>query len=117
MSNNWNVYYIRFKQYLQLERSLSKNSIEAYADDLKKLENYSELFLANQTPDKFSFRQLQDFIEWVATIGFSATTQARIISGIKTFYKFLLLENCANYSLGPPVPEPKPQQIITVPQQ
>jgi integrase/recombinase XerD len=93
MSNNWNVYYIRFKQYLQLERSLSKNSIEAYADDLKKLENYSELFLANQTPDKFSFRQLQDFIEWVATIGFSATTQARIISGIKTFYKFLLLEN------------------------
>jgi integrase/recombinase XerD len=93
MSNNWNVYYIRFKQYLQLERSLSENSIEAYADDLKKLENYSELFLANQTPDKFSFRQLQDFIEWVATIGFSATTQARIISGIKTFYKFLLLEN------------------------
>ena len=93
MSNNWHVYYIRFKQYLQLERSLSKNSIEAYADDLKKLENYSELFLANQTPDKFSFRQLQDFIEWVATIGFSATTQARIISGIKTFYKFLLLEN------------------------
>jgi integrase/recombinase XerD len=93
MSNNWNVYYIRFKQYLQLERSLSENSIEAYADDLKKLENYSQLFLANQTPDNFSFRQLQDFIEWVATIGFSATTQARIISGIKTFYKFLLLEN------------------------
>ncbi|MDP3557890.1 MAG: site-specific tyrosine recombinase XerD [Bacteroidota bacterium] len=93
MSNNWNVYYIRFKQYLQLERSLSKNSIEAYADDLKKLENYSQLFLENQTPDKYSFKQLQSFIEWVATIGFSASTQARIISGIKTFYKFLLLEN------------------------
>ncbi|MEI8137452.1 MAG: site-specific tyrosine recombinase XerD [Bacteroidota bacterium] len=93
MSNIWNVYYIRFKQYLQLERSLSKNSIEAYADDLKKLENYSQLFLNNQSPDKFSFKELQDFIEWIATIGFSASTQARIISGIKTFYKFLLLEN------------------------
>ncbi|MDP1802752.1 MAG: site-specific tyrosine recombinase XerD [Bacteroidota bacterium] len=93
MSNNWSVYYIRFKQYLQLERSLSKNSIEAYADDLKKLENYSQLFLDSQTPDKFSFKQLQNFIEWIATIGFSASTQGRVVSGIKTFYKFLLLEN------------------------
>ncbi len=93
MSNSWNVYYIRFKQYLQLERSLSKNSMEAYADDVKKLESYSSLFLNNQTPDKFSFKQLQNFVEWIATMGFSATTQARVISGIKTFYKFLLLEN------------------------
>ena len=93
MSNNWSVYYIRFKQYLQLERSLSKNSLEAYADDVKKLENYSSLFLNNQTPDKFSFKQLQNFVEWIATMGFSATTQSRVISGIKTFYKFLVLEN------------------------
>jgi len=93
MSNNWSGFYIRFKQYLQLERSLSKNSIEAYADDLKKLENYSELFLDGQTPDKFSFKQLQNFIEWIATMGFSASTQGRVVSGIKTFYKFLLLEN------------------------
>jgi integrase/recombinase XerD len=93
MSNNWSGFYIRFKQYLQLERSLSKNSIEAYADDLKKLENYSQLFLDSQTPDKFSFKQLQNFIEWIAIIGFSASTQGRVVSGIKTFYKFLLLEN------------------------
>lgn len=93
MSNNWSGFYIRFKQYLQLERSLSKNSIEAYADDLKKLQNYSELFLGGQTPDKFTFKQLQNFIEWIATMGFSASTQGRVVSGIKTFYKFLLLEN------------------------
>ena len=93
MSHNWSVYYIRFKQFLQLERSLSKNSIDAYEDDLKKLQNFSELYLSSQSPDKFTFKQLQDFIEWVAKIGFSAATQARIISGIKTFYKFLLLEN------------------------
>ena len=93
MNNNWQVYYIRFKQYLQLEKSLSTNSIEAYADDLKKLEDYANLFLANQLPNKFSFKQLQNFVEWIATIGFSSATQARIISGIKTFYKFLVLEN------------------------
>ena len=91
--SQWTGYYIRFKQYLQLERSLSINSIEAYADDLKKLENYSELFSGYQTPDKFSYKQLQQFIEWFAKIGFSAASQARVISGIKTFYKFLILEN------------------------
>lgn len=91
--SSWNTYYIGFRQFLQLERSLSKNSIEAYADDLKKLENYSQLFLNHQDPDKFSYRQLQDFVEWVATLGFSAATQARVISGLKTFYKYRLLEN------------------------
>lgn len=91
--SQWTGYYIRFKQYLQLERSLSINSIEAYADDLKKLENYSELFNGYQTPDKFSYKQLQQFIEWFAKIGFSSASQARVISGIKTFYKFLILEN------------------------
>ena len=91
--SQWTGYYIRFKQYLQLERSLSINSIEAYADDLKKLENYSKLFSGYQTPDKFSYKQLQQFIEWFAKIGFSAASQARVISGIKTFYKFLILEN------------------------
>lgn len=89
----WKSYNIRFKQYLQLERSLSKNSIEAYTDDLQKLENYSLLFLSNQCPDKFTYKQLQGFVEWLAEMGFSASSQARVISGIKTFYKFLLLEN------------------------
>jgi integrase/recombinase XerD len=90
---SWSAYYIRFKQFLQLERSLSKNSIEAYVDDLHKLENYSEGFLKHQTPEKFTYRQLQDFVEWLAKLGVSPATQARVISGIKTFYKFLLLEN------------------------
>lgn len=91
--SSWTSYAIRFKQFLQLERSLSKNSIEAYADDLKKLEVYSQDHLGNQTPEKFSYKQLQKFVEWIAGMGFSAATQARIISGVKTFYKFMLLEN------------------------
>lgn len=85
-------YHTRFRHYLRLERSLSVNSIEAYADDVKKLENFSELFLGHQRPENFNYQQLQHFVEWVAGLGFSAATQARIISGIKTFYKFLLLE-------------------------
>lgn len=93
LTNSWNTFYIRFKQYLQLEKSLSKNSIEAYADDLKKLETYSETFCNYKPPTQFTYKQLQKFVEWIAEIGFSASTQARIVSGIKTFYKFLVLEN------------------------
>lgn len=89
----WSTYYMRFKQFLQLEKSLSKNSIEAYLDDLKKLDQYSEYFLAHQKPDQFSYKQLEEFIEWIAKMGFSAATQARVVSGIKTFFKFLVLEN------------------------
>jgi integrase/recombinase XerD len=91
--SNWTFYDKRFRQFLQLERSLSINSIEAYQDDLKKLESYSELFLGAQRPTAFTAKQLQNFAEWIAKMGFSAATQARIISGIKTFYKFLILEN------------------------
>jgi integrase/recombinase XerD len=93
MKSPWNTYFIRFKQYLQLERSLSENSIEAYADDIKKLESYSELFLKSSRPDALSYKQLSQFVAWIAESGFSAPTQARIISGVKTFYKFLVIEN------------------------
>ena len=91
--SSWKSYYPRFKQFLRLERGLSANSIDAYMDDLHKLENYSELFLSYQSPSQFTYRQLQAFVEWIASLGFSAATQARIISGIKMFYKFLLLED------------------------
>src|ERR1041384_7881265 len=88
----WQAYYRRFRQYLQLERSLSGNSIEAYADDLKKLEQYSALHFRNKTPDKFSSAELEKFVQWLTKFGLSPASQARVISGIKAFYKFLLLE-------------------------
>jgi len=91
--NTWPTYLKRFKQYLQLEKSLSVNSIEAYQDDLLKLMQFSEMHLGNQGPEKFTYKQLVQFIEWLSGIGISAATQARIISGIKAFYKFLVLEN------------------------
>lgn len=112
--SSWNIYYIGFRQFLQLERSLSKNSIEAYADDLKKLENYSELFLKHQLPENLTYRQLQDFVEWLATLGFSAATQARIISGLKTFYKYMLLENNLKQSPAELLETPKLSRKLPV---
>lgn len=78
---------------MQLERSLSKNSIEAYSDDLNKLEQYAQSFLNNKSPVQLELNHLQAFVKWISELSFSTTSQARIISGIKTFYKFLLIEN------------------------
>jgi integrase/recombinase XerD len=112
--NNWSTFYSRFKQYLQLEKSLSANTIAAYADDLKKLEQYSELFLNNQAPSKLSYSSLQQFVIWIAKLGFSPGTQARIVSGIKTFYKFLELENDVKESPARLLDTPKITRKIPV---
>lgn len=112
--NVWQAYYQRFEQYLLLERSLSKNSIEAYKDDLKKLENHSLLFYQHQSPSLYNYKQLQSFVEWLAGLGISASTQSRVISGLKTFYKFLLLENDISASPAELLETPKLKRKLPV---
>lgn len=112
--SNWQAYKNRFKQYLQLERSLSKNSIEAYADDLNKLEQYSQAHLNNSTPLQIDLSHLRGFVKWISELGFSPTSQARIISGIKTFYKFLLLENDIQQSPAELLEAPKTTRKLPV---
>jgi integrase/recombinase XerD len=82
----------RFKQYLQLERSLSVNSVEAYLADLEKFELWSES-LGWKGPLDMNQQRIQKFPEWIADLGFQATSQARIISGVRSFYKFLVMED------------------------
>lgn len=82
----------RFKQYLQLERSLSLNSVEAYVTDLDKFELWS-VSQGWSGPLDMDQQRIQKFPEWVADLGFQATSQARIISGVRSFYKFLVMED------------------------
>ncbi len=112
--SNWTPYKTRFKQYLQLERSLSKNSIEAYADDLNKLEQFCQLELNNKSPLQFDLKHLQLFVKYISELGFSPTSQARIISGIKTFFKFLLLENEIKQSPAELLEAPKTTRKLPV---
>ncbi|MFT5723066.1 MAG: integrase/recombinase XerD [Bacteroidia bacterium] len=79
-----------FKQYLQLELSLSSNSITAYLSDVEKLENFASEIEMGLT--ELTFKQLLAFLKWVNELGLAERTQARIISGIKAFYAYLLLE-------------------------
>ncbi|GAA3912823.1 site-specific tyrosine recombinase XerD [Chitinophaga oryziterrae] len=89
----WDIYVKGFKAYLQLERSLSANSIEAYLRDVEKLAQYLLSAGHKLPPDQVDLSHLQSFVQSIATLGMTATSQARIISGIKAFYKYLLLED------------------------
>ena len=88
----WIPAKLRFKQYLQLERSLSVNSVEAYLADLEKFELWS-VSQGWSGPLDMNQQRIQKFPEWVSDLGFQATSQARIISGVRSFYKFLVMED------------------------
>lgn len=90
---SWKAYINGFKSYLQLEKSLSVNSLEAYLHDVEKLVRFLNIKQLNLTPEKIQLEHLQEFIAWINELGLEARSQARILSGIKSFYKYLLLEN------------------------
>ena len=90
---NWQQAKKNFEAYLTLERSLAKNSIEAYLNDLAKLEQFAQTQSTALLPTQLHLQDLRNFLSWLNQIGITASTQARILSGIKAFYKFLLLDN------------------------
>ncbi|MBK7852086.1 MAG: site-specific tyrosine recombinase XerD [Bacteroidetes bacterium] len=90
---SWKSYINGFKSYLKLERSLSGNSVEAYMHDIALLDQYLQLNSLAHTPADLKLEHLQDFLKWINELGLSARSQARIISGIKGFFKYCLMEN------------------------
>jgi integrase/recombinase XerD len=81
-----------FRHYLTLERSLAKNSLEAYTADIEKLKQFIEIAMPAIEPQQVNYNQLRDFLVWVNELGISARSQARLISGLHAFFKYLLLE-------------------------
>lgn len=89
---SWDRDIKEFGNYLKLERSLSQNSIEAYLRDVTKLAEFVELRFAGTQPEEMTYRQLQGFLKFLNELGMSAHSQARILSGVKGFFKYLLFE-------------------------
>src|SRR4051794_24425330 len=89
----WEAYKKGFKSYLQLEKSLSENSVEAYIRDVEKLTTFLIATDEKKSPAEMDLKNLQQFIKWVSELGMTASSQARTISGIKGFYKYCLIEN------------------------
>ncbi|WP_109832285.1 site-specific tyrosine recombinase XerD [Reichenbachiella versicolor] len=89
---SWNLYIKNFTAYLQLERSLSINSVEAYVRDVQKLEQFLQLMKRDKTPLEVTDVDIRDLLEYIQELEMSAYSQARIVSGIKAFYKYLEYE-------------------------
>lgn len=93
MHSSWTKYKKEYSSYLKIEKSLSPNSVEAYLRDIDKLTDYLDFIGSEKEPTSIDLKDLQQMIKWVSEMGISARSQARIISGIRNFFYFLILED------------------------
>ena len=90
---SWKNYIKEFGSHVLFEKSNSKNTADSYIRDIKKFVSFLELSESNKKPSEINVEDIRKFIDWIASIGMSSKSQARIISGIKAFFKYLILEN------------------------
>ncbi|MEI6060131.1 MAG: site-specific tyrosine recombinase XerD [Bacteroidota bacterium] len=89
----WESYRRGFDAFLRLEKSLSQHSVDAYKHDIEKFTAFLEENQIAVQPAEITLSHLQDFLKWLNQSTLNARSQMRIISGIRAFYKYLLLEN------------------------
>jgi integrase/recombinase XerD len=103
--SNWERYIKDFVSYLKIEKGLAENSILAYQNDVDKLKEFAAT--SSKLPDQLSYEDLKQFLSTLFDLGLSARSQARIISGIKQFYGFLILENLTKIDPSELLEQPK----------
>lgn len=98
MNANWQQYLKSFEAYLRLERSHPPNTIKAYLNDLHKLANYGSTEAPPLSATQMQLTDLQAFLAFLNDLGLESSSQARILSGIKAFYRFMMLEGMVHES-------------------
>ncbi|MDQ6901876.1 MAG: site-specific tyrosine recombinase XerD [Bacteroidota bacterium] len=88
----WDSYKKGFKAYLQLEKSLSENSVEAYLHDIGKFTQFLSFSEPGFNPEQVKLEHLEKFLKWISELGMTPSSQSRIISGLRNFYKYCLQE-------------------------
>jgi len=89
----WDSYKKGFKDWLELERSLSDNSVEAYLRDVNMLTQWLQEKKSLKNPGSITLKDLQQFLKWINELGMTGHSQARIISGLRSFYKYCQMEH------------------------
>jgi len=116
----WKILIKNFNSYLKLERSLSKNTVEAYLHDIQKLEQFISIRKYSLGPLDVELKHLQEFLQWITELGLGPISQSRILSGIKAFYKYLIMENMISDSpaalLESPRASRKLPDVLSVPE-
>ena len=92
----WEGYKKGFKAYLQLEKSLSDNTVQAYLQDIEKFTQFLLFIKSEKSPQNIELADLERFVKWISELGMTPASQSRIISGIKNFYKYCLQEQIAH---------------------
>ena len=111
-STHWDIYKKGFKAFLQLEKSLSVHSVEAYLRDIDKFAQYLYDEVGPIGPAEVSLKHLQSFIQTIGKLEMAPSSQARIISGIKSFFKYCLLEQIITVNPTALLPTPKIQRKL-----
>jgi len=109
---DWRSAIKGFQAYLKLERSLSENSIEAYSRDIEKLYQFADIQVTKLNPENITLTDLRQFIVWASELGMIPSSQARILSGIKSFYKYLLMEDLIKSDPSELLESPKIQRKL-----
>jgi len=104
---DWRSAIKGFQAYLKLEKGLSDNSIEAYSRDIDKLQQFADSRPNQLKPEVFTLTDLRQFINWINELGMIPSSQARILSGIKSFYKYLVAEDIIKNSPAELLESPK----------
>ena len=109
----WEPYKKGFKAWLQLEKSLADNSVAAYMRDIEKLTDYLQSANKMVAPNDVVLNDLEKFVKWISELGMTAASQSRIISGLRSFYNYCLLEQIT--TIDPTVLLEAPKQKRTLP--
>ena len=108
----WEPYKKGFKAWLQLEKSLSANSVEAYLRDIDKLTDYLQATQKLVSPQELELKDLEKFVEWVSELGMTVTSQSRIISGLRSFYAYCYMEQIVTVNPTALLETPKQKRLL-----
>ena len=103
----WQTSIKAFEGYLRIERGLSDNSVESYVRDISKLDQYVEMEKKSVSPEKLLLSDLQDFVRFVAELGMETSSQARLISGVRAFYRYMNLSGAMDSDPSELLMQPK----------
>src|SRR5512133_3116724 len=111
---DWSKQIARYKAFLRIEKSLSPNSVEAYLADLNKLMTFLEMTGQQVQPESVSYAQLKDFLIWICEFNLGPRSQARIVSGIRSFFRFLSIDERIEADPSELLESPRPGRKLPV---
>ncbi len=109
----WEPYKKGFKAWLQLEKSLAENSVDAYLRDIDKLTGFLQASKKMIPPHELELKDLEKFVQWISELGMTVASQSRIISGLRSFYTYCIIEQIV--TVNPTALLETPKQKRTLP--